>query len=178
MSQRTSSRSFRPGFAVLFITCLGLLSLGFSYGESALRRLYLYPVSLSAAALLDLLGVPTTLDTTSLAEGFCALVMEGVVFQVTHECAGIFALFIYLAAVFAYPAPMSHKVRGVLWGIPLFFAYAAGRLTLLGLIAQAIPAWLQFFHVYLLVILNLGFTMLLWATWIGRGSLAGNDGER
>ena len=178
MNRPTFPRTCGPGFAVLFVTCLGLLSLGFSYGESALRRLYLYPVSLSAAALLDLLGIQTTLDTASMAEGFCALVMEGVVFQVTQECAGIFALFIYLAAVCAYPASTSHKVRGALWGIPLFFAYATCRLALLGLIAQAIPAWLQFFHVYLLVILNMGFTMFLWATWVRRGPLVGRDGHR
>ena len=178
MSLSAASRRSGPGFCVVFVGCVGLLSLGFSYWESALRLLYLYPVSLSAATLLDFFGVQTTLDTASLAEGFCALVMEDVVFHVTHECAGIFALFIYLAAVCAYPARASHKVRGVLFGIPLFFVYASCRLTLLGLIAQAMPTWLQFFHVYLLVILNLGFTMFLWATWVRRGSLLAEDCRR
>ena len=178
MSQSIPSRLHGSRFSILFGACLCLLFLGFSYGESVLGLLYLYPISVSAAALLNLIGIPTSLSTDSLAEGFCALAMKGVVFQVKHECTGLFALFTYLAAVCAYPSRMVHKVWGVLCGVPLFFVYAACRLTLLGLIAQAMPAWLQYFHVYFLVILTLGFTMFLWATWVRRGPLVGRDGHR
>ena len=89
MSQSIPSRLHGSRFSILFGACLGLLFLGFSYGESVLGLLYLYPISVSAAALLNLIGIPTTLSTDSLlAEGFCALAMKGVVFQVNTNVPG------------------------------------------------------------------------------------------
>jgi len=82
-----------------------------------------------------------------------------------------FRFFIFLAALGAYPASLGHKVYGALLSMPAFFAYGALRLVILGAIANSIPDLLRFFHLYFMVVLNLGFVMMLWITWIRRGAL-------
>jgi hypothetical protein len=39
---------------------------------------------------------------------------------------------------------------------------------LLALAAEWVPEWTQFLHVYLLVIVNAGFLLWLWAVWVNR----------
>ena len=168
----------RAGFCILFAAYISLLVLSFDRWESIFASLYLYPVSLVTATLLDLIGVHATLDTSSLALGFCILVMEQITFHVKYECTGIFALFIYLAAIFAYPAAAAYKVRGVLIGISAFFAYSALRLVLLGLIGHLIPAWIRFCHIYLMVLFNMGFVLFLWASWVNREPSGRKDDRR
>ena len=162
----------RVVFCGLFAAFLTSLVLVFDQWEPLFGTLYLYPVSWVAAALLDLVGVPAVLDAGPVDIGICVLTMEQIVFHVEHECTGLYALFIYLAAVFAYPARMARKGEAVLVGIPAFFAYSALRLVLLGVIAQVTPTWVQFCHIYLMVLMNLGFMLFLWSSWVNRTPVA------
>lgn len=155
-------------FCALFAASLTSLVLVFDQWEPVFGALYLHPVSWASAVLLDLAGVPAVLDAGPLDLGMCILTMEHIIFHVEHECTGLFALFIYLAAVLAYRAPVAHKVCGVLVGVPAFFAYSSLRLVLLGLLAQVIPNSVQFCHIYLMVLMNLGFMLFLWSSWANR----------
>ena len=155
----------RLRFLLLFVAGIGLLALVFSQWQFLFDRIYLYPVSCAAAALLDLIGVGTRLDVSSLSLGFCLLIFDKVTFRIIPECTGIFALLIFLVAVLAYPTSPARKGWGLL-GIPAFFAYSALRLVVLGLVAHFQPDWIRFFHLYLMVLLNFGFMVFVWATWV------------
>ena len=47
---------------------------------------------------------------------------------------------------------------------------------LLGLIAEWAPDWVRFFHVYLLVLTNVGFMLFLLASWASRGAGGRTEG--
>lgn len=170
MPGRTVALQHRLGFCAVFLACLALMALTFDRCEYLFSALYLYPMSHLVKILLCLVGVPTTLDAGPLNAGICVLTMERIIFHVKEECTGIFALFVYLAAVAAYPTSLARRIQGVLVGVPAFFAYSSLRLVLLGLIADLVPDWVRFFHVYLLVLTNIGFMLFLLASWASRGA--------
>jgi exosortase/archaeosortase family protein len=155
-------------FCLLFLLFLSLLALLFENSQTFFAFAYMYPVSALAAFLLNLLGIAADLDTSTLLSGFCDLVLGGVAYRIIHECTGLFALLTFLALVFAYPAAQFQKVQGVLLGLPAFYAYSALRLVVLGMVAQWQPAWVETFHLYMMVLVNLGFTLFVWMSWIDR----------
>lgn len=157
---------------------MGVLILSFHQWESVFGAIYLYPISVASAMLLDFIGVPTVLDASRLAEGFCALATQKQLFHVKFECTGIFSLFVYVGVVAVYPTAVAHKAWGILAGIPAFFAYSAGRIVVLGVIGHLMPSWLRYSHIYLMVLLNLGFFLFLWAIWVNRspGQVRGQGG--
>lgn len=153
-------------FLLLFAASVGLLALAFSHWQPLFDVAYLYPVSWTAATLLDLLGIGARLDASSLSVGFCLLIFDEITFRVIHECTGLFACLIFLAALCAYPASVRQKLLGLLLGLPAFFVYSALRLVVLGLVAHFQPDWIRFFHLYLMVLLNVGFMVFVWAAWV------------
>ena len=160
----------RVRFCLLF--CLGLATLMgiFLEYKSWFSDLYLWPISWTAASLIDLFGATVAAYDPIDQHEFTVIEIGRFVFHVEHQCSGISAFFIYLAALVAYPADWEHKLRGALIGLPAFFAYGTIRLVILGAIALTLPDLLQFFHLYFMVILNLGFVMMLWTDWIRRVS--------
>lgn len=171
--KKAGDRDEQPGvidsrikFCLLF--CLGLAGFMWIFVscEAWFSSFYLWPITWTAASLIDLFGVSVLVYEPQDLEGLCILEIGRFVFHVESQCSGISAFFIYLAALIAYPAKSGHKVRGALIGIPAFFAYGALRLVILGAIAITIPELLRFFHLYFMVILNLGFVMMLWGDWI------------
>ena len=167
MEQPKATRPLRPRtrFGLLFLFFLSILALIFEYGQQLLGRIYTYPVSAAAKLLLDFTGIQARLDTSQLSLGFCDLAVGNTVCRVIPECTGIFVLFILLAAILAYPTALIHKGWGVLLGIPAFFLYSALRLAILGTVVWLNPEWLKFMHMYLMVVLNLGFALFLWIYW-------------
>ena len=157
----------QTGFILRFVLSMVGLTAVYSHLEPLFGYTYLYPVSQAVAILLDLIGVPTALYTY-LDQGFCALQMERTLFHVEYECSGVFSLCIYLGAVVIYSATWSAKMWGILLGIPAFFVYSVLRLVMLGLVGHLVPTWLEFFHIYLMVVLNLGFMFFLWTFWVNR----------
>ena len=156
----------RLRFCLLF--CLGLAALMgvFVNYKGWFSSLYLWPISWTAASLLDLFDVAVAVYDPPNQNDLCIVEIGSFVFHVEHQCSGISAFFIYLSALLAYPANCAHKIRGALISIPAFFAYGALRLFFLGTISIVIPDLLRFFHLYFMVILNLGFVMVLWSDWI------------
>ena len=96
----------------------------------------------------------------------CELAVDDVVYQVTFECTGIFALFMCLAAVLAYPASFSSKTRGIALVVPAFVLYSVARLCIMGMVAHFAPTQIELFHVYVMVLVNIGFVLLLWLYWV------------
>jgi exosortase/archaeosortase family protein len=118
------------------------------------------------------LGIPVVAYGSLQQADLYILEIGRFVFHVEHQCSGISAFFIYFAALLAYPAVAPHKIRGLLLSIPAFFIYGAIRLVVLGVIAITIPDLLRFFHLYFMVILNIGFVMMLWTDWTRRADAA------
>jgi len=156
------------GYAVRFALCMGLLIAAFSHWEPAFASLYLRPASSTAAAALNLLGIDTALDTSCLPLGYCGLETVDRRYHVEYECTGIFYLFVFLGAVAAYPTSHRHRAWGVLGGIPAFFALSTTRIIALVAIGHVVPSWLEFAHIYLMVLLNLGFLVFALAIWANR----------
>jgi exosortase/archaeosortase family protein len=153
-------------FCALFVVWLGGLALLFELLRMPLVDFYMYPISYAAAWLLTGLGIDARLGEALLATGVCQLAVRDIVYLVTFECTGIFALFMCLAAVLAYPASFVDKFKGVALVLPAFVVYSTLRLTIMGLVARFIPAHIELFHVYIMVLVNIGFVLLLWMYWV------------
>ena len=153
-------------FLLRFAACVGALVALFHIAPAPFARGYLLPISWTAASVLNLLGMPAVIDTAGLADGFCMLETEFTMLRVEFECTGLFSLFVYLGAVLAYPASAARRTIGVAAGVPAFITYSVSRLTVIGLIDYLAPWWLDWFHIYLMVLLNLGFFLFLWSVWV------------
>ena len=165
---KQSMEATQISFLLRFGVVAGILILSFHLVEALFGTLYLLPIAWSAAKLLSLLGIEALFDATPMALGYCEVETLRTIFQVRYECTGLFSLFIYLAAVVAYPASAKHKGWGVVAGVPAFFSYSVGRLVLIGSIDHFVPSWFNWFHIYFMVLLNLGFFLFIWAIWVNR----------
>jgi exosortase/archaeosortase family protein len=157
---------YRVRFCVAFTVLLGGLMWTFVGYTDFFSTYYLWPISWAAAKVISTLGIPVVAYGSLKQADLYILEIGRFAFHVEHQCSGISAFFIYFAAIAAYPAVVPHKVRGLLLSIPAFFIYGAIRLVVLGVIAIVIPDLLRFFHLYFMVILNIGFVMMLWTDWI------------
>ena len=155
-------------FCLWFLCCLLLLEWIFNRWQPLVGGLFMHMISATAAASLNLLGVPVRLDTSSIAAGFCIMALDTIAFQIIYECTGIFSFFILVAAIAAYPTSLVQKGWGLLLGAGAFFLYSTLRLIALGVVGHFSPAWIQPFHLYFMVLLNQGFMVFLWLFWIGK----------
>lgn len=164
---RSWALSARPRFCLLFALSLSIFASLFHLWEIPLAHLYLQPVSAVTSTTLNAVGITAQLDTSSVPLGFCLIAMERITFRVIHECTGIFSLFIFLAAVLAYPAPMRAKGWAVALGLVAFFLYGCLRLVLLGVVGQLAPTWVPVLHQWM-VLINLGYALSVWLFWVTR----------
>ena len=153
-------------FCLLFAAWLVAMALGFEWLRPYLVHVYMHPLSYAAVWLLEVLGMDARLGLLHLSAGMCELAVDDVVYQVTFECTGIFALFMCLAAVLAYPASFSSKTRGIALVVPAFVLYSVARLCIMGMVAHFAPTQIELFHVYVMVLVNIGFVLLLWLYWV------------
>ena len=58
------------------------------------------------------------------------------------------------------------KIKGISLVVPSFLAYSTLRLVVMGLVARFIPDQIELFHVYIMVLVNIGFVLLLWLYWV------------
>ncbi|MFC1525186.1 hypothetical protein ACFL6X_00055 [Candidatus Latescibacterota bacterium] len=160
--------SSRARFCILFGAYVLALGWLFERWEMAFARFYLLPVSHVATASLNLLGLEARLEVGALAQGFCDIVLPSITLHIIHECTGIFTLFMFLAAVFAFPASLTARLAGAALGSAAFFAYSSVRLAFLGVVGHVAPDWVWVIHVWLMILINLGFALCLWLTWVSR----------
>jgi exosortase/archaeosortase family protein len=160
-AQRTGAIRFVAGF----ILWLAVLAVVFDLTRSWWVTGYMRPVTAAAAGGLRWLGQPASLAQVDYVDGVCLLAVEEVVYRVTFECTGIFALFLVTASILAFPARISERVNGVLMAVPAFTAYSILRMVVLGLVAHFSPHHIELFHLYVMVVANVGFAVALWLYW-------------
>ncbi len=153
-------------FCLLFALWVAVMAVGFELFRPQLVALYMHPVSRGAALLLEAIGLQVRLSMLPSAAGVCELALDQVVYLVTFECTGIFALGLCLASVLAYPASPASKLKGVAVVLPAFAAYGTLRLATMGLVAHFLPSRIELFHLYVMVVVNLGFVFFLWSYWV------------
>ena len=156
----------RVGFCLLFGLWALVTAFTLDRWDTALSLPYMAAISQVTATLLNWIGFQVALG--GVPGSYSILSMDHVVFHVTRECTGVYALGLYVAAVLSYPASLRQRLLALSWGLPAFFCYSILRLVLLAFIARVAPSWTQFLHVYLLVIVNAGFLLWLWAVWVNR----------
>ncbi|MDA0336161.1 MAG: hypothetical protein O2782_13430, partial [bacterium] len=153
----------RLGFCALFGLHALLMAYALDRWDTALSLPWLQAISYATSHLLQMMGMTVSLG--AVPGDYAILSMQHVVFHVTRECTGVYALGLYVAAVLSYPTTLAQRFKALSWGVPAFFSYSIARLVLLAVIAAVAPGWSGFLHVYLLVIVNAGFLLWLWATW-------------
>ena len=160
-------------FVATFALLLGCMAVLFENWRAPWVDLFMYPVTYGAVSVLNALGIQAELSRLDQVGGACQLVLENVVYLVTFECTGIFALFICLASVLAFPVGPIHRVKGFGLVVPAFACYSVTRLVTLGLVAHFAPGYIHLFHVYVMVLVNVGFVLTLWLYWVRTASLQG-----
>ncbi len=155
-------------FMALFAAALAGLGIVFESVPSLFQQLYMLPVSHLSTAFLQILSVEAFLDTTHLTDGFCELLVSQILYRITFDCTGIFAVLAFISLTLAYPATSRHKIAGIALGLPAIFVFSVLRITILGLVAHVEPAWIELFHVYVMELATLGFMLFTWTYWLGQ----------
>ena len=153
-------------FCVRFAVWLGATGILFESWRRVWVDLFMYPVTYGAVLVLGFLGLQAQLSGLDATTGVCQLELEKVIYQVSFECTGIFALFLCVASVLAYPTRISHRIKGLGLVIPAFFCYSILRLVTLGIVAHLAPQHIDLFHLYVMVLVNIGFVLTMWMYWV------------
>ena len=155
-----------PRYLLLFAVWLGGLAALFVWTRPVWVHLFMVPMTAAAELVLRGLGLQAQLGAPDVVQGICILTVAGIAYIVTFECTGLFALLMCLAAVLAFPARWGMRGRGILMVVPAFFVYASLRIVVLGLVAHFTPQHIELFHLYVMVVANLGFVLALWLSWL------------
>lgn len=157
---RTSGNWPAIRFVGLFMLCIALL-----YGIAATRffQEQFFPAWLGsnaqiASALLAMLGQPTQVNGSDLIGG-------NFVLAVRRGCDAMEPLFLYIAAVFAFPALWRSKIRALAIGVPALLALNQVRIVSLHFVGVHFPRVFEFVHVDLWQVLFIFLVVLVWALW-------------
>lgn len=115
-----------------------------------------------ARVTLGLTGAVVSQDGTIVGYG-------GIHLNILEECNGVPAMIVFLAAILAYPAPISRKILGIVIGIPAIFALNQVRVTSLFLVYKHMsPRLFDLMHIYVWQFVVITFAVLLWLYWAER----------
>lgn len=82
------------------------------------------------------------------------------------ECTGIYMVYVYLAAIFAYPASIIRKGIGVISGILAIFIFNSLRLVIVSFVIVWHPEVFEFIHGYIWYAISIIFVLLMFKYWI------------
>ena len=150
----------------IFLTSLLVFIGSFNLFENFYAVYFLKPVSFAGYSVLRQIGIPVAFNSNSVLSGFCDYNLQHHILRVNFGCTGIYALFIFLAGVIAYPAPVKAKIRGFGKGIPIFLLYSIVRLIIMGITGNYFVTLLPLVHNYLMVAVNIVFILWLYSFWI------------
>ncbi len=157
--QARSRRATALRSLVIFVgTLLALVAAYAVFYESppmgALSRL----TALTSAWTLNLLGQGVAVTGTELSSAQFYL-------DIIPECTAASTFAIYLAALVAYPAPLSSRMKGLLLGATALFALNTFRIISLYAVGSLAPQHLDFVHLvvwqFALVVITVG----IWLRW-------------
>jgi len=91
--------------------------------------------------------------------------------RIIGECTGLFEMAIYAACVLAFPTTWRKRASGLLFGIPLIYAFNVFRILCLLLVGRYAHASFDFFHLYFwqgTLILMITSVWMLWVYLVVR----------
>ena len=88
------------------------------------------------------------------------------VVRVVEGCNGISVIIVFLAFVWAFPAPLRDKIRFSLAGIVTIWAVNVLRISLLGWVYIKKPESFDIFHRVIFPAIIYGLVVILWTIWM------------
>ena len=137
---------------------LGLYVLARVYAEGVINFLNTFTAR-SVQIVTNLLGLNVSAVSSHLT-------VKDFSIQIIVECTGLFALFVFLACVLAYPASPAKKAVGVSTGMVAIYFLNLIRLIFLILIGLWAPDYFDFVHVYLWEVFFIIVVIVLWMLWL------------
>ena len=153
-------------FVLLFLGILLIFSIGFEYISKFYAVVFLKPLSFLAYKTLQLFSVTVTFDTQNLNLGYCDLRLPGQILRVNYGCVGIYTLFILISGILAFPASFRSKITGIIFVLPIFYLYSLLRIIIMGFVGSYWRQQFEFFHSYLMLILNVVIILFLFIVWL------------
>lgn len=147
--------------AILFGAYIGALFAirWIPFTDEAIFQPFTRFVALTSHGVIRLLGEETTLDDVD-------VVGEGVAISIREECNAIPAIFIFFAAVLAFPAPWKKKALGLALGFPAIFAVNTVRVVTLYYAAKYCSRDIfEALHLYVWQALVIIFAIFTWIFW-------------
>ena len=154
-------------YLIIFFGSIIILNATFSTFSFIYKSVVLVPVSYVGFLILKITGIPIIFNSPTNITEFCEYQMQNAVLQVTYGCTGIFALFILISGIIAFPCSLRLKGIGILLSVPSFYLYSILRLVFIGIIGNFYPSFLNIFHSYVMEIVNIVFVLLIYIIWIG-----------
>ncbi|UCE20260.1 MAG: exosortase H [Gemmatimonadota bacterium] len=96
------------------------------------------------------------------------LTVKGFSIEVITECTGLFAAFVFLACVLAYPTKIMKKVFGIIAGIFVIYILNIMRMICLIMVGIWTPQHFDFVHVYLWEGVFIIVVLMLWLVWLDK----------
>ena len=99
------------------------------------------------------------------------IAVQGMTLDIDHECTGVFVLFVLIAFIGAYPARLTAKAVGIVFGVLLLSLVNTVRIATLVRVGEFYPQLFVYFHEY---IWQGAFLMLVtlyavsWVEWARR----------
>ena len=93
--------------------------------------------------------------------------LSGKALNVLFGCNGLEAIFIFAAAVLAYPAPWRQRLLGLGFATAVIFFLNVVRIAALGLIAARWPGAFHLFHIYIAQGMMIAVSLVLFLVWLG-----------
>jgi exosortase/archaeosortase family protein len=92
---------------------------------------------------------------------------------VIPECTGLIAMLLFTAFILAFPASARGRLQGLMYGLPILFAFNAFRLSLLLVIGENWPSAFEYVHIYIAQMLFILVVFIICLTWLRRHSDTG-----
>ena len=111
--------------------------------------------------LMRAVGTPVSLDGVQVSVPNFAVLIR-------NNCNAAYEMGLYAAATLAYPAPVSRRTTGVLFGVVVLYVVNLIRVLSLLYTGYLLPGFFEAAHVYVWQVLFLVVVAALWLSWIGR----------
>ena len=150
-------------FVLLFIGLLILIIIIFTltadkFLSSPIEKLEIVTTHL-VGLVLNLFGMGAKVNQQFLS-------LNNFSIEVIAECTGLYEIFIFLAAMLAYPANFKKKLWGALLGIPFIFLVNIFRMVTITIISNYKPDTFEILHLYFWQVGLILIILCAWILWI------------
>jgi len=158
-------KAYKPifRFVLLFIGLLILFAILFALTVENILSTPIIKLNIATTHLvglvLNLLGMKTQVNETFLT-------LKNFSIEVIFECTGLYEIFIFLSAIFAYPANFKKKLLGALFGIPFILLINIFRMVFITAISNYRPDAFEFLHLYFWQVTLILIILCAWILWI------------